>query len=60
MANNLGTLYRNQGKLASASWDKTVRVWNAATRMLQQTLEGHSEDVSSVAFSPDGQLLASA
>jgi WD40 repeat protein len=29
--------------------------WNAA----QQTLEGHSRDVTSVAFSPDGKLLPS-
>ncbi|OBT60675.1 hypothetical protein VE03_09889, partial [Pseudogymnoascus sp. 23342-1-I1] len=29
--------------LASASYDKTVRVWDTATGTLQQTLEGHSE-----------------
>ena len=36
-----------------------MRVWDSATGTLQQTLEGHSDTVSSVAFSPDGQLLAS-
>jgi WD40 repeat protein len=46
--------------LASASDDKTVKVWDAATGTLQQTLEGHSGWVRSVAFSHDSKLLASA
>jgi WD40 repeat protein len=46
--------------LASASDDKTVRLWDAATGALQRTLEGHSDVVLSVAFSPDSRLLASA
>ena len=37
----------------------SVRLWNTATGALQQTLKGHSDSVQSVAFSPDGQLLAS-
>jgi WD40 repeat protein len=31
--------------LASASMDKTVQLWDAATGMLQQILEGHSGSV---------------
>jgi WD40 repeat protein len=46
--------------LASASADKTVRLWDTATNTLQQTLVGHSDEVCSVAFSPDSRLLASA
>jgi hypothetical protein len=48
--------------LASASDDKTVRLWNTTTStlQLQQTLKGHNGSVSSVAFSPDSRLLASA
>lgn len=46
--------------LASASHDKTIRVWDATNGQLQQTLEGHTDGVTSVAFSPDGQQLASA
>jgi WD40 repeat protein len=45
---------------ASASADRTVRLWNAATGEEVQKLEGHSSSVSAVAFSPDGQLVASA
>ncbi|PVH71050.1 HET-domain-containing protein [Cadophora sp. DSE1049] len=43
-------------QVVSGSYDKTVRLWDAATRALQQTLKGHTDSVSSVAFSPDGNL----
>ena len=46
--------------LASASWDKTIRLWNVKTGRLLHTLTGHTNDIMSVAFSPDGQTLASA
>lgn len=45
-------------KLASASWDQTVRVWSLANGS-QQTLEGHSQNVNGVTFGPDGQSLVS-
>jgi WD40 repeat protein len=45
-------------QLASASINKTVRLWDAATGASLQTLEGHSDGVRSVAFSPDGNLLS--
>jgi WD40 repeat protein len=46
--------------LASASYDRTVRLWDPATGAVRHTLEGHSDSVNAVAFSPDGKLLASA
>ena len=43
--------------LASASGDRTVRLWDAQTGEALQTLEGRSARLRSVTFSPDGQLL---
>jgi WD40 repeat protein len=47
-------------RLASASWDNTVRVWEVPSGRLVCTLRGHSRAVLSAAFSPDGRRLASA
>ncbi|KAF2625002.1 hypothetical protein BU25DRAFT_493297 [Macroventuria anomochaeta] len=46
--------------LASASGDRTVKIWDASSGTCLHTLEGHSRDVSSVAFSHDSTWLASA
>lgn len=44
--------------IATASWDKTVKIWNRQGQLLH-TLKGHSDAVWSINFSPDGKLLAS-
>ncbi len=46
--------------LASASNDRTVRLWDAATGQLLHTLAGHSGRVNQLAFSADGRWLVSA
>jgi WD40 repeat protein len=45
--------------VASGSWDKTIRLWDAATGEERQKLEGHDSSVNAVAFSPDGKTVAS-
>lgn len=47
-------------KLASASLDGTVRVWDAATGEELAMSKGHSDFVNDVAFAPDGQSVLSA
>ena len=47
-------------RLASASGDRTVKIWDASSGACLQTLEGHSSGVKSVAFSHDSTRLASA
>jgi WD40 repeat protein len=41
---------------ASGSDDQTVRLWDTVTGTALQTLEGQTDPVTSVAFSPDGKV----
>src|SRR5207248_7728382 len=45
--------------LASASRDKTIKLWDVRTGRLERTLTEHTADVYDVTFSPKGDLLAS-
>jgi WD40 repeat protein/tRNA A-37 threonylcarbamoyl transferase component Bud32 len=47
-------------RLASASVDGTVKVWDVQTRQEALTFKGHTGVVTSVAFNPAGNRLASA
>ena len=47
-------------KLASASFDKTVRLWEVKTGKVLHAFTGHSDFVYAVAFAPDGKWYATA
>ncbi|RPH93944.1 MAG: hypothetical protein EHM72_15965, partial [Calditrichaeota bacterium] len=46
--------------LASASADRTIKLWRLPDGELLNTLTGHADSVYSLAFSHDGSLLISA
>jgi serine/threonine protein kinase len=46
-------------RLASASTDRLVKIWDPATGECVQSLKGHSDQATSISFSKDGKRLAS-
>lgn len=53
-----GTFSPDGKRIATASWDASVRIWDADTGQELARLVGLEERVLRVAFSPDGSLLA--
>jgi WD40 repeat protein len=45
-------------KVGSASYDKTVRLWDAGTGAVLHRLEGYASSVYAVAFSLDSKTMA--
>ncbi|KAL2783118.1 hypothetical protein BJX66DRAFT_345225, partial [Aspergillus keveii] len=48
----------DSSRVASGSYDKTIKIWDAQTGACLQTLEGHDGWVYSVVFSPDSSRVA--
>jgi WD40 repeat protein len=46
-------------RIVSATYEKTLLLWEAASGRLLRTLAGHGGDATAVAFSPDGRMIAS-
>lgn len=46
-------------RLATASFDSTVKIWDPQTGTCLHTLAHHKKPVYSIAFSPDGNFIAS-
>jgi WD40 repeat protein len=46
--------------LASAGYDKTIRVWSTGTGECLYTMQGHKGTIYGVAFAPEGPRLATA
>jgi len=44
--------------LATASYDKTAKIWETSTGKLIRQFSGHTDAVFCVAFHPEGQILA--
>jgi WD40 repeat protein len=47
-------------RIASTSYDQTVKIWDAESGAEIRTLRGHTNIVSGASYSPDGTRLASA
>lgn len=45
--------------LATGGWDRAITLWSLETGKPIRTLSGHTGEIHTLAFSPDGQLLAS-
>ena len=55
-----GAVYSPDGeKILSASYDQTIKEWDAGTGQCVKTLAGHTSIVSSAVYSPDGKKILS-
>ena len=53
-------IYSPDGKLiATASWDKTIKLWDAESGRLINTIKGHQDGITTITFTADGKTLIS-
>ncbi|KAF3076277.1 hypothetical protein CFAM422_001579 [Trichoderma lentiforme] len=53
-------LSKDENRIASASYDKSIRVWDTHTMTCVGTYDGHDEGIASLTYSADEMLLISA
>jgi WD40 repeat protein len=51
---------RDGARIVTASWDRTARIWDAATGRQITVIGGHADVVRFAAFSPDGARIVTA
>src|SRR5207249_4271547 len=51
---------RDSKLVASSNTDNTIKIWDVTSKRELRTLTGHTSNIESLDFSPDGRLLASA
>ena len=60
LTSSVGKVISSDGAYAlSASWDKTLRLWELATGVTTRRFVGHTNDVLSVSFSADNRQIVS-
>jgi|GEM_PF-1035790 len=52
-------VFSRDGQILAITNDKSIELWNITTNKLLNPLNGHSNKVNHLAFSPDGRTLAS-
>lgn len=53
-------IFSPDGKCIASFCDSTIQIWNSESGEQLHVLEGHTEQISSIAFSPDSKRIVSA